>query len=61
MTESECTHCNNVFTVLDPQYRKIPKYLDIWKISLVILKFEQCGSTIEFKRDQKMQTEWQAV
>ena len=28
-------------------YRKIPKNLDTRKIAVIILKFEQCGSTIE--------------
>ena len=28
-------------------YRKIPKYLDTQKIAIIILKFEQCGSTLE--------------
>ena len=41
-------------------YRKIPEYLDTWKIAVIILKVEQCGSTIE-SCIQKMQTEWQAV
>ena len=27
--------------------RKIPKYSDTRKIAVIILKFEQCGSTIE--------------
>ena len=28
-------------------YRKIPKYSDTRKIAVIILKVEQCGSTIE--------------
>ena len=28
-------------------YRKIPKYSDSRKIDVIILKFEQCGFTIE--------------
>ena len=40
--------------------RKTPKSLDTRKIIVIILKFEQCGSTIE-KWVQKMQTEWQTV
>ena len=44
-------------------YRKIHtvyrKYSDTQNIAVIILKFEQCGSTIEFV--QKMQTEWQTV
>ena len=35
-------------------YSKFPKYSDTLKFAVIILKFEQCGSTI-----QKMQTEWQ--
>ena len=27
------------------RYRKIPKYLDARKIAVIILKFEQCGSS----------------
>ena len=41
-------------------YCKIPKYSDNRKIAVIILKFEQCGSTIE-KWVQKMQMEWQTV
>ena len=41
-------------------YRKIPKYSDTQNIAVIILKFEQCGSTIEL-RVQKMKTEWQTV
>ena len=40
--------------------RKIPKYSDNQNIAVIILKFEQCGSTIELGV-QKMQTEWQTV
>ena len=29
------------------QYRQTPKYSDTWKIAVIILKFEQNGSTIE--------------
>ena len=29
------------------QYHKKPKYSDIGKIAVIILKFEQCGSAIE--------------
>ena len=29
------------------KYCKIPKYWDTHKISVIIRKFEQCGSTIE--------------
>ena len=29
------------------KYRKIPKYSDTQNIAVIILKFEQCGSTIE--------------
>ena len=28
-------------------YRKIPKYSDTWKIAVIILKFQQCGSVIK--------------
>ena len=41
-------------------YRKIPKYSDTRIIAVIILKFEQCGSTIE-SWVQKMQPEWQIV
>ena len=34
--------------ILHTWYRKIPKlYSDTWKIAVIILKFEQCGSTVE--------------
>ena len=29
------------------KYYKIPKFLDTPKIAVIILKFEQCGSSIE--------------
>ena len=29
------------------EYHKIPKYSDTRKIAVIILKFEQCGTTIE--------------
>ena len=32
---------------LSSKYRKIPKYSDTQKIVVIILKLEQCGSTIE--------------
>ena len=41
-------------------YRKTPKNLDTGKIAVIILKFEQCGSTIQYCV-QKMHTEWQTV
>ena len=36
--------------ILDPPFQyycKVPKYLDSRKIAVIILKFEQCGSTME--------------
>ena len=39
-------------------YRKTPKNSDSRKIAVLILKFEQCGSTI-VSYVQKMQTELQ--
>ena len=44
-----------------PIYRKTPKYLDTRKNAVLILKFEQCGSTIIGSCIQKMQTELQTV
>ena len=38
------------------EYCKNPKNLNTRTIATIILKFEQCGSTI-----QTMQTEWQTV
>ena len=46
--------------VIDDNYRKIPKNSDTQKIAVLILKFEQCGSTIE-SCIQKMQTKLQIV
>ena len=31
----------------ESKYRKIPQYLDNQKIAVIIIKLEQCGSTIE--------------
>ena len=45
---------------LNSDYRKIPKYSDSQNIAVIILKFEQCGSTIKLGV-QKLQTEWQTV
>ena len=41
-------------------YRKTPKNSDTWKIVVIILKFEQWGSTTD-SWVQTMQTEWQTV
>ena len=41
-------------------YHEIPKNSDTQKIAVIILKFEQCDSTIE-SCVQKMQTELQTV
>ena len=40
------TDSNNAY-LISCIYCKVPKYSDAWNLSLIILKFEQCGSTIE--------------
>ena len=40
-------------------YRKTPKYSNTRKIAVIILKFEQCVSTIVMS--PKMQIEWRTV
>ena len=50
--------CNPTSRLHD--YCKTPKNSDTKKLAVIILKFEQCGFTIE-KYVQEMQTKWQTV